>query len=422
MHAPKTLRVLQVSAMLMALLAGHGHAVAQAAEPFWPQFHGPNGHNISTETGLPTTWPEGGPTLLWTAEGLGHGFGTVTIADGMIYAAGDIGESCVITAMDLDGAVQWRFENGASWRGPTPGARPTPTMDGGRVYGENAHGAVVCLDAGTGHKIWGRNIAEEFGGKYSSWGYAESLVIDGDRVICCPGGDAAMVALDKETGETIWQSPSAGEPAGYSTPVLGEYQGLRMLLTMGEKSLIGVNADTGDLLFRFEHYTPRYVANCVSPIYHDGHVFISGGYGKGSVLLKINADGATATVEPVWSTEDLDNRHGGVILLDGFLYGASQVTSKGRWCCLEWETGRLMYAEPGVGEGSLTCAEGMLYTLSEKRNVGLVKATPAGHEVVSQFAIPEGGAGATWAHPVVCGGRLYIRHGDRLYAYDARAD
>lgn len=408
--------------MLIALPAGHGHAVAQEAQPFWPQFHGSEGDNISTETGLLTAWPEGGPTLLWMAEGLGHGFGTVTIAYRMVYAAGEIGESCVITAMDLGGAVQWRFGNGASWRGSTPGARSTPTVDGGRIYGENAHGAVVCLDAGTGRKIWGRNLTEEFGGQYSSWGYAESLVIDGDRVICCPGGEAAMVALDKETGETIWQSPSAGEPAGYSTPVLGEYQGLRMLLTMSEKSLIGVNADTGDLLFRFEHYTPGYVANCVSPIYHDGHVFISGGYGKGSVLLKISADGATATVEPVWSTENLDNRHGGVILLDGFLYGASQVTNKGSWCCLQWETGRLMYAEPGVGEGSLTCAEGMLYTLSEKRNVGLVKATPAGHEVVSQFAIPEGGAGATWAHPVVCGGRLYIRHGDRLYAYDVRAD
>jgi outer membrane protein assembly factor BamB len=226
-----------------------------------------------------------------------------------------------------------------------------------------------------------------------------------------------MAALDKNTGRTIWKSPSAGEPAGYVSPILVECRGMRILLTMASRSLIGVNADTGDLLWKFEHYTPRYVANCVTPIYRDGHVFISGGYGLGSVLLKINVRGAKAAVEPVWRSKDLDNRHGGVILWEGHLFGAAQKNNNAKWICLDWKTGRMTYADHGVGEGSLTCAGGMLYTLSEQRKVGLVRPTPARHELISQFKIPEGGQGPTWAHPVVCGGRLYIRHGDRLYAY-----
>jgi len=265
-------------------------------------------------------------------------------------------------------------------------------------------------------------VARQSGGRTGGWGYAESLLIDGPRLICSPGGDTAMAALDKNTGQTLWKSPSAGEPASHVSPILAECRGLRMILSMSQKSLIGVNADTGDLLWRFEHYTPRYVANCVTPIYHDGHVFVTGGYGKGSALLKIQVDGKKAAVEPVWKTKDLDNRHGGVVLLDGHVYGASHATNHGKWACLDWKTGRLTYAERGVGTGSLTSAGGMLYTLSEHRKVGLVRPTPAGHAPISRFRIPEGGKGPTWAHPVVCGGRLYIRHADRLYAYDVRAD
>ena len=230
MHALAASRMLRASAVLAGALAGSGPVVDQVDGPSWPRFHGPNGDNVSAETGLLEEWPEGGPRLLWMTEELGHGFGSVAIADGMICAVGDVDESCIISAMDLDGTVQWRFAHGASWRGPTPGARTTPTIHGPRVCCENAHGAVVCLDARSGQRIWGRDIAEEFGGRSSSWGYAESLVIDGDRVICCPGGDTAMVALDARTGETVWESPSAGEPAGYSTPVLAEHHGLRMIL------------------------------------------------------------------------------------------------------------------------------------------------------------------------------------------------
>ena len=378
--------------ILVGLLCSGVMQAAAAETDCWPRFHGPKADNISTETALLRQWPEQGPRLLWTAKSIGKGFTGVAIADGRIYTTGDVGDDLVIFALDMGGQIQWQFKNGAAWTqsGP-PGARGTPTIDGNRLYHENAHDEIVCLDTKTGKKIWGVNLASQLQGKKDGYGRAESLLIDGDRVICCPGGATAMAALDKRTGRTIWKSSSAGEPAGYASPILAEYRGLRMFLTMASKSLIGVNADSGELLWRFAHYTPRYVANCVTPIYHDGHVFLSGGYGLGSVLLKIGDKDGKSAIEPAWRSTELDNRHGGVVLVDGCIYGASHFNNKGKWICLDWKTGRKMYAEKGIGEGSFTCAGGMLYMMSERGKIGLVKPTSSGYQLVNQFKIPEGG-------------------------------
>ncbi len=416
------LRLLPSLCVPIALLGSWSGGAAMAAADdaaYWPQFHGPNRDNISTETGLLKSWPEDGPRLLWTASGLGHGFSTVSIASGSIYTAGDIEDDTVITAMDLKGRILWQAKNGRAWTGQQPGSRSTPTIDGDRLYHESPHGDVVCLDAKTGKKIWGVNILQKFHSQNITWALAESLLIDGDRVICRPGGpEVSFVALDKRTGDVVWTAPSSGDLAGYSSTILAEYQGLRMLFALSSRALIGASADTGELLFRFEHVSP-WDENITTPIYYDGHVFVST-RSTGSVLLKIRVDGQKASVTPVWRREELDNQHHAVILLDGYLYGASHVNTAGKWICLDWKTGRVMYTERGVGKGSLTCADGMLYTISERRRVGLVKATPTGHEIVSEFMIPAAGRGPTWAHPVVCGGRLYLRHGDFLYAYDVR--
>ena len=396
-------------------------AAAAGDEPFWPQFQGPNRDNLSTETGLLKQWPQQGPKLLWTAKGLGHGFASVSIADGLIYTAGNIDDDTVITALDTEGRIRWQVENGKVWEGSPSGARGTPTIDGGQLYHENPSGDVVCLDAKTGQKRWGLNLLETFHSKNITWALSESLLIDGDRVICSPGGpETAVVALDKHTGRTVWKSPTAGDLAGYASPILFSYRGLRLIATLTSRACIGVNADTGELLWRFEHRTP-FDETIPTPIYHDGHVFIAT-RSTGSVLLKLHVNGAEASVEEVWRTTNLDNQHGGVILVDGYLYGASLVKNRGRWICLAWKSGEMMYAEPGVGKGSLTYAEGMLYTMNEDRTVGLVEATPRGHEVASRFNVPAGGEGPTWAHPVVCGGRLYIRHGEFLYCYDVRVN
>jgi len=399
--------------------AGAETAAAAPEGPFWPRFHGPNGDNLSTETGLVKQWPEGGPKLIWSTQGIGHGFSSVAIANAMIYTDGNVDEKTVITAMDMDGNVVWQKENGGAYTGSHPGTRGTPTIDGDRLYHESPLGEVVCLDAKSGERIWGRNILTEFGAKNIQWALAESVVIDGDHAICCPGGpQASVVALDKATGETVWAAKGTGDKAGYATPTVAECQGLRMVLAMNAKALVGVNADNGDFLFRHPHET-KYDVNATSPVYHEGHIFITSGYGSGSEMLKLSVDGRKASVEPAWAAKELDNHHGGVLLLDGHLYGSS---SKGKWVSLNWETGEVAYSEGGVGKGSLTYADGMLYTFSEKRKMGLVEATPSGHTVISRFELPSGGPGNSWAHPVVCGGRLYLRHSDQLSAFDVRAE
>ncbi|MFW6171867.1 MAG: PQQ-binding-like beta-propeller repeat protein [Planctomycetota bacterium] len=403
---------------LFAVLTLSAARPTMAAAPYWPRFHGPAGDNKSPATGLLKEWPEGGPELVWTAEGLGEGFASVSLAHGNIYTAGNIDEQTVVMALDLDGRKVWQTACGEAWTKSHSGTRSTPTIDGDRLYYETPLGDLVCLNAHTGQRIWGLNILDQFAGKNIRWALAESPVVDGDLLICCPFGDlGSVVALNKKTGKTVWAAESVGDRAGYATPAIAEFAGRRMVLTMSSKALVGVDISNGDLLFRHEHIT-RYDVNALTPICVDGHVFISSGYGSGSELVKLTATEGRITAEQVWENKDLDNHHGGVVLLDGHVYGAD---FRRYWLCLDWETGQTEYQERGVGKGSLTYADGMLYTLSEKRGtVGLVKPTPAEHKLVSEFTIPEGGEGPVWAHPVVCDGRLYIRHGDLLFAFDVK--
>ena len=395
-------------------------AAAPAAAGDWPQFHGPSRDNISTETGLLDRWPQGGPKLLWTARGLGHGFSSVAIGGGRIFTAGNVGGQTVVTAMDMGGTAQWRTKCGPAWtrEGLYPGTRGTPTLDGNRVYYETPVGDLACLDANDGAKIWGFNILRRFGGKNIRWALSESLLIDGDRLICAPGGpEAGVVALDKRTGEVVWSCPT-GDQAGYASPILAEYKGLRMIVTLTLKAMIGVNADTGKLLWRVEHLSYA-DENVLQPIYREGHVFVST-VAAGSRKWKIGVQDKAASVEEVWKSKQMDNHHGGVVLLDGRLYGSSCAFNRGKWLCLDWRTGKTLYVAAGVGKGSLTVADGMLYVLGERGTMGLVTPSPEAHTVVSRFELPKNGKGLWWAHPVVCGGRLHVRHGEFLYAYDVR--
>jgi outer membrane protein assembly factor BamB len=385
-------------------------------ESFWPQFHGPNRDNISTEKGLLKKWPENGPELLWTTKGLGHGFSSISIANGMIYTSGNIANNTAVIALNLDGKVLWKVNSGKAWTGAYPGSRGTPTIDGSRLYHQNPHGNIVCLNAKTGDKIWQFNIIEKFNSKIPRWALSESLLVDGDHLISCPGGpQTCMVALDKTNGTVVWKAPGTGESAGYASPALFEYKGLRIITTLTSKSFIGINADTGELLWRIKHET-YYDENIMMPIFHDGEVFVS--TVTSSVKWKVNVKDGTVSLEEIWRTKKLDNHIGGVILIDDDLHGSSTVRNR-LLVCLDFKTGRIKYADNCV-KVSLTYADGMFYALSEDSVMGLVQPTPTGHYLVSHFEIPKGGKGKSWAHPVVCGGRLYIRHGEFLYAYRVR--
>jgi len=405
--------------VLIGALIGTSVAHGADSNPCWPQFHGPNRDNQSTEKGLLKKWPEGGPALLWTTTGLGHGYSTVSITGGMIYTAGSIEKDTVITAMNMDGKIQWQVRNGPGWTGDRPGTRSTPTIDGNRLYHQSPIGNLVCLDAKTGKKIWGFNTLEKFKSKANTWALAESLLIDAQHLICCPGGpQTSMVALDKNTGSVVWTAPSTKDLAGYSSPTLIEYQGLRIIIALTAKNIIGVNADTGELFWRLKHesYADE---NVMTPIFHDGEIFIST-LKTGSVKWKLNVKDGKGSLEELWRTQELDCHHGGALLVNGNIHGNSTFRNSKLWVCLDWQTGEKKYMDKGVGKGSLTYADGMLYTLSENGTMGLVRPAATGYELVSSFDIPKGGKGNSWAHPVICGGRLYIRHGDFLYVYKVR--
>jgi len=393
----------------------------QPSGPYWPRFHGPRGDNVSSDTGLLKKWPDEGPPLDWTAEGIGNGYSSVSLAHGLIYTAGNIDGKTMITALDLEGNIRWQVENGDAWKGDSPGTRGTPTIDGDHLYHQSPLGNLICVEAKTGEPMWAMNTLEAFEAENIQWALSESLLIDGDHVICCPGGkQASVVAINKSNGEVAWITPSTGDKAGYGSASIAEYEGIRMIFTMTAKAVIGVDADTGRLLFR-DPYETDYDVNAFTPLFHDGRVFVSTGYGgTGARLLKLNVQGENVTVEHQWESNELDNHHGGVLLVDGYLYGAADRFNNAKWICLNWQSGEKKWEDRAVGKGSLTCADGLFYLYSERRRVGLAQATPEGMELISQFEVPPGGSGSSWAHPVVCGARLYLRYDDRLHAYNVR--
>ncbi len=402
-------------------------APSQADRPSgqWPCFHGPRRDNKSTETGLLKAWPQGGPKLLWTASGLGKGYSSVTVAGGLIYTAGRIDKQTHVFALDLDGKEKWRRPNGQSWDASGQqrwaigyaGSRGTPTYDEGRVYHLGELGRLAAFDAASGKEIWQLDVFERFDAKPPKYGLAESVLIDGDRLIFRPGGTKGhIVCLDKNTRRLIWANTEIEGAMGYCSAVIAEFGGFRQVLGVSSTVLFAVDARTGKLLWSVPHGNKR-ENSATDPIFHDGHVFASTGYGAGSILVKLHRDGEGIRPEKVWSSKLLDNHHGGVVLLDGHLYGSGH-ESKG-WFCLEFLTGRQAWNAPG--KGSLTYADGMLYCLDERGTMTLVEPTPQGHRAVGSFPVPKGGEGLHWAHPVVCAGRLYVRHADKLFAYDVRA-
>ena len=384
----------------------------------WPQFHGPRRDNISLETALLGHWPEDGPRRVWTARGLGYGFSSVSTADGLIYTTGNIGDQTVITALDQDGNVRWREPNGPAYDRDHPGTRGTPTLDDGRLYHENADGDVLCLDARSGQRRWRVNIRKRFAGRIPTWGLAESLLVDGDRVICTPGGkDVGLAALDKKTGKTVWTCTGTNEEPGYCSPIVVEHEGLRQIVTLLAGSIVGVHAETGRLLWQVPHPT-RNGENTSMPLFRDGRLLVSTQF-IGARLFELTVRGETATAREVWHNEDLNNHHEGVLWVDGHVYGSSRRGAGGnRWFCLDFETGRTLFAGLGIGRASTTFADGRLYLVNHDGRVALVRPRPERFDLVSQFQIPEGGDGPVWAHPVVSGGRLYVRHGDLLHCFD----
>ena len=398
--------------------------VVSSAE--WEMFHGPDGENRSPDIGLRTSWPEEGPKLLWKISSIGKGvsgYSSVTIQSGRLFTSGNRDGRSVVYCFDLNGNPLWEYDNGQAWTKSFPGTRSTPTADGGYVYDFSPVGQLACITADKGEKVWTRNMLTEFEGENISWALAESIRVDGDRLYCSPGGKkGSFAALNKRTGETIWTTPSLNEKTSYGCPIVVEQDGLRMIITTYAKGMFGINAEKeGALLFTFPH-EQRNDINCTRPIYHEGYLYLVNTVdpsGVGSIMLKLTVTDGNVSLEEVWRNRDLDSLHDNVILLDGFLYGISFGYKGGVFMCVDWKTGETRYESRNIGRGSsLTWAEGLLYLFTDKGEMLLVRPNPEKYEVLSAFSLPEEGEGPTWAHPVVFGKRLYLRHGTFLYCYD----
>jgi outer membrane protein assembly factor BamB len=392
----------------------------------WPQFRGPNRDGKSLETGLLKKWPDGGPMLLWSVEGLGAGYSSAAIADGLVYTTGKNGPDGYIFCFDLTGKQRWKVVYGPEWTKSYPATRTTPTVNDGKLYVFSGMGVVYCLDARTGAKIWSRDVFGEFEGQFPRWGMSECLLVDGSKVIATPGGKkASIVALDKNDGRVLWACEGLTEGSAYCNPIAIEYEGTRMIVTMTRDSVVAIEAETGKLLWRdpFDdyHIDRKRVVNANAPLYFDGQIYTASGYDNGGAMVQLPAD--ATKIERKWVDRTLDVHHGGVVLVDGYIYGANfKSMTRGNWACLQWNTGKAMYDTTWQGnKGSTIYADGMLYCYTETTgDVGLAEATPEGFNVVSSFKITAG-KGKHWAHPSISDGLLYIRHGDVMMVYDISA-
>lgn len=403
-------------------------AVAARSDGYvWPQWQGPDRTNVSRETGLLPEW-KGTPKLLWTYDKAGIGYSGPAVVGDRLYMMGARDDAEMIYALDVStGKEVWATELGPLYVNQWgDGPRGTPTVDGGLVYGIGGQGMLICVEAATGKKVWSKDMPKELGGKVmSGWGFTESPLVDGDRLICTPGGSkGTFAALDKKTGELIWQSEGLTDTTAYSSIIAVEIDGVRQYINMTGAGVAAVDAKDGKLLWKSSE-GKNGVAIIPTPIYKDGHVYVTSGYGTGCALLSINRVGDRFEPKVVYSNKNLGNHHGGVVLVDGYLYGYSD-TPRGSWVCQDFKSGEVVWQSTKLGKGSLTCAEGKLYCYSERDGtVVLADVSSKGWTEHGRFPLPKQTKqprkrGQIWTHPVVCDGKLYLRDQDLFFCFDIR--
>lgn len=405
----KNMRFLLV--VIVSLLCMAQVSMAQTAA-HWPQWRGPNRDGISKETGLLKQWPAEGPPLVWKATGAGEGYSSFSIANGRLYTMGLRGDREFVIAFDVaTGKEAWATPHGGKFENDRGnGPRGTPTVDGNRVYALGGNGDLSAFDARTGKIVWSKNVLTEFGGSNITWGISESPLVLGNKVLVNAGGQgASIVALNKTDGSVIWKSQS--DKAGYSSAIPVEVNGGTQVVFFTGQRAVGLDAKDGRLLWEYAKPSNR-VANIATPIVRANRVFISSDYGTGGGVVEIKPDNEA---QEIYFTKEMRNHHSSSVLVGDYLYGFSSAILT----AMKFDNGEIAWRDRSVGKGSLVYADGHLYLFSEGGVVGLAEATPAGYKEKGRFQIQHGRL-PTWAHPVVAGGRLYIRDQDTIYAYDVR--
>jgi outer membrane protein assembly factor BamB len=408
-------------------------AASSAFANDWPTFRGPGRTAVAPDTDLLESWPAEGPPVVWETKGAGRGYASVAIVGNRIYTLGDglstaADKDEYLSCFDrTDGRQLWKTKTGEPWNDGQESwqsSRSTPTVDGDIVYVITPYGKLVACKAADGAEVFRVNLKDRFGGKKGdAWGYSESVLVDGDRLICTPGGEkAAVVALDKKTGADIWACPMDDlRGAGHSSIVVTEVKGRKIYVQTTASGPIGVDAATGTLLWRYP--IEQTVAVIPTPIVRDDLVFFAAGYRRGGALLRQvpQADGGVKIEEIYGLNTDLANKHGGIVLVGDHLYGDSD--DKGIPFCAELMTGKIAWKQRGSGKNSATvmAADGHVYIRYSNGTVSLVKADPAEYREVSSFVVPGSGERPSWAHMVILDGLLYLREGDAILCYDVQA-
>ena len=408
---------------LKTKLAGWATLVAlmmQTEAADWPQWLGPNRDGISPEKGLMQEWPENGPKRVWLFENAGIGYSGPAVVDGKLYIMGARNGTEYLLALDAEkGEELWAAEIGELLKNDWgDGPRGTPSVSGDRVYTLGGQGTLVCASLADGKIIWKKNM-KEFGGEVPNWGYTESVLVENGRVYCTPGGDkGALIALDVKTGELVWQSKDFAVPAHYSSIISADHNGTRQLIQLTEKKLAGIKAADGSVLWTSDW--PGRTAVIPTPIYHDGHVYITTGYGVGCKLVKIGNNNP----QDVYENKVMKNHHGGVVLVDGHIYGHSDGVG---WVCQNFMSGDEVWAEEEkLKKGAVSAADGRLYCLEEDSGtVALIEPSPEGYKEHGRFTLqPQSSQrsrrGKIWTHPVIADGKLYLRDQELLFCFDIK--
>jgi outer membrane protein assembly factor BamB len=420
-------------------LAGAAKTQLKALAGDWPGWMGANRTGVSQETGLLKQWPKAGPKLLWKVQDIGEGYSTPSIAAGKIYLMSNRGldDEFAVALSVKDGSKIWERRIGKVGEPKQPGnytgSRSTPIVDGDAVYVLSSNGDLACLDAAKGQVRWQKNFRADFDGKPGLWAYAESPLIDGDVLVCTPGGDTAtLVALNKTNGEVIWKTavPAAAggggrmpksNTAAYASAIAATVGGVKQYIQVLTGGVVGVAAKDGKLLWRYEKMKGSTMCN--TPLFHDGYVFVSflnpGGTGTGSSLLQLKAsENGGVTAKEVYHNKDLASQHGGVVRIGDYVYGASQANL----VCIDSKSGETKWQNRCVGKGSIAAADGRLYVRSENGPIALVETTPDAYKEIGRFEQPDRSPKKAWPHPVIAGGRLYLRDQNVLLCYDVKPE